>query len=63
MISRARVRARAEGVRPTAPYGQRDNDLGEALELLQEARYSEFSLEQLAAVRQTAAFRELANVN
>jgi hypothetical protein len=29
------------------------------LELLQEAGYSEFSLGQLAAVRQSAAFREL----
>jgi hypothetical protein len=29
------------------------------LELLQEAGYSEFFLEQLAAVRQSAAFREL----
>src|ERR1700720_272524 len=38
---------------------QRDGDLERALELLQEAGYSEFSLEQLAAVRQSAAFREL----
>ena len=38
---------------------QRDGDLERALELLQEAGYSEFSLEQLAAVGQSAAFREL----
>jgi hypothetical protein len=38
---------------------QRDGDLERALELLQEAGYSEFFLEQLAAVRQSAAFREL----
>ena len=38
---------------------QRDGDLERALELLQEAGYSEFSLEQLAAVRQSPAFREL----
>ena len=38
---------------------QRDGDLERALELLQEAGYSEFSLEQLAAVRQSATFREL----
>ena len=38
---------------------QRDGDLERTLELLQEAGYSEFSLEQLAAVRQSAAFREL----
>ena len=37
---------------------QRDGDLERALELLQ-AGYSEFSLGQLAAVRQSAAFREL----
>jgi hypothetical protein len=38
---------------------QRDGDLERALELLQEAGYSEFSLGQLAAVRQSATFREL----
>jgi hypothetical protein len=38
---------------------QRNGDLERALELLQEAGYSEFFLEQLAAVRQSAAFREL----
>jgi hypothetical protein len=38
---------------------QRDGDLERTLELLQEAGYSEFSLEQLAAVRQSATFREL----
>jgi hypothetical protein len=38
---------------------QRDSDLERTLELLQEAGYSEFSLEQLAAVRQSATFREL----
>ena len=38
---------------------QRNGDLERALELLQEAGYSEFSLGQLAAVRQSAAFREL----
>jgi hypothetical protein len=38
---------------------QRDGNLEKALELLQEAGYSEFSLEQLAAVRQSPAFREL----
>jgi hypothetical protein len=38
---------------------QRDGDLKRALELLQEAGYSEFSLGQLAAVRQSATFREL----
>jgi hypothetical protein len=38
---------------------QRDGDLERALELLQEAGYSGFSLEQLAAVRQSATFREL----
>jgi hypothetical protein len=38
---------------------QRNGDLERALELLQEAGYSEFSLEQLAAVRQSPAFREL----
>jgi hypothetical protein len=38
---------------------QRNGDLERALELLEEAGYSEFFLEQLAAVRQSAAFREL----
>jgi hypothetical protein len=38
---------------------QRGGDLRRALALLQEAGYSGFSLEQLAAVRQSAAFREL----
>jgi len=38
---------------------QRDGDLRRALALLQEAGYSGFSLERLAAVRQSAAFREL----
>ena len=38
---------------------QKNGDLERALELLQEAGYSGFSLEQLAAVRQSAAFREL----
>ena len=38
---------------------QRDGDLERALALLQEAGYSEFSLGQLAAVRQSATFREL----
>jgi len=41
------------------PRDQRDGDLERALELLQEAGYSEFFCEQLAAVRQSAAFREL----
>ena len=41
---------------------QTNGDLERALELLQEAGYSEFSLEQLAAVRQSAAFRELRNL-
>ena len=38
---------------------QREGDLGRALALLREAGYSGFSLERLAAVRQSAAFREL----
>ena len=42
-----------------ARRNQRNGDLERALELLQEAGYSEFFLEQLAAVRQSAAFREL----
>src|SRR4029077_16590661 len=44
---------------PHARPDQRDGDLGRALALLQEAGYSGFSLGQLAAVRQSAAFREL----
>jgi hypothetical protein len=44
---------------PHARRDQRDDDLEETLELLQKAGYSEFSLKQLAAVRQSAAFREL----
>ena len=44
---------------PHARPDQRDGDLERALELLQEAGYSEFSLQQLAAVRQSATFREL----
>jgi hypothetical protein len=42
---------------PHARRDQRDDDLEETLELLQKAGYSEFSLKQLAAVRQSAAFR------
>jgi hypothetical protein len=38
---------------------QRESDLREALALLEQAGYSGFSLEQLAAVPQSAAFREL----
>src|SRR6476620_10429415 len=38
-----------------------DDDLREALALLQEAGYSGFSLGGLAAVRRSAAFRELQN--
>jgi hypothetical protein len=44
---------------PHARPDQRDGDLGRALALLQEAGYSGFSLAQLAAVRQSAAFRKL----
>jgi hypothetical protein len=57
-----RLIACAVAVKWMASYArrdQRDGDLERALELLQEAGYSEFSLEQLAAVRQSAAFREL----
>ena len=49
-------------VKRMASHARRDQtngDLERALELLQEAGYSEFFLEQLAAVRQSAAFREL----
>ena len=49
------VSRRAPHARPDQRYG----DLERALALLQEAGYSGFSLEQLAAVRQSAAFREL----
>jgi hypothetical protein len=41
---------------------QRDGDLRRALALLQEAGYSGLSLEQLAAVRQSAAFRKLRDI-
>jgi hypothetical protein len=57
-----RLIACAVAVKWMASYArrdQRDGDLERALELLQEAGYSEFSLEQLAAVRQSPAFREL----
>jgi hypothetical protein len=57
-----RLIACAVAVKWKASYArrdQRDGDLERALELLQEAGYSEFSLQQLAAVRQSATFREL----
>ena len=57
-----RLIACAVAVQRMAAHGrrdQRDGDLERALELLQEAGYSEFSLEQLAAVGQSEAFREL----
>ena len=53
------VSRRAPHARPDQRYG----DLERALALLQEAGYSGFSLEQLAAVRQSAAFRELRNLS
>ena len=55
-----RLIACAVAVKWMASYARRDQrngDLERALELLQEAGYSEFSLGQLAAVRQSAAFR------
>ena len=57
-----RLIACAMAVQQMAAHARRDQkngDLERALELLQEAGYSEFSLGQLAAVRQSAAFREL----
>ena len=57
-----RLIACAMAVQQMAAHARRDQkngDLERALELLQEAGYSEFSLEQLAAVRQSATFREL----
>jgi hypothetical protein len=57
-----RLIACAAAVSRMAPHARRDQrggDLRRALALLQEAGYSGFSLEQLAAVRQSAAFREL----
>ena len=57
-----RLIACAMAVQQMAAHARRDQkngDLERALELLQEAGYSEFSLGQLAAVRQSATFREL----
>ena len=57
-----RLIACAMAVQQMAAHARRDQkngDLERALELLQEAGYSGFSLEQLAAVRQSAAFRKL----
>jgi hypothetical protein len=57
-----RLIACAAAVSRMAPHARRDQrggDLRRALALLQEAGYSGFSLEQLAAVRRSAAFLEL----
>src|SRR6476620_5021106 len=57
-----RLIACAVAVHWKARHARRDqveDDLREALALLQEAGYSGFSLQRLAAVRQSAAFREL----
>jgi len=57
-----RLIACAVAVHWKARHARRDqveDDLREALALLQEAGYSGFSLKRLAAVRQSAAFREL----